>query len=141
FIINNPVSGVFAPAGGIFFNGSTGTDDLQLLGGTATTVEHVFTNANDGFVKYNGTTAITYTGLNPIVDTIASTNRTFTYNGSNETIGLTDAAGSASTIVSTLGESVTFANLSSPSGLLLIQSTTGTDTINLSSIDPAFDGN
>uniref|UniRef100_UPI0030D83D28 beta strand repeat-containing protein n=1 Tax=uncultured Gimesia sp. TaxID=1678688 RepID=UPI0030D83D28 len=65
-VINNPAGSLFDPSGGIFFNGEGNTgvgDTLEILGGLATTVEHRFTNANDGSVFFNGegVATITYT--------------------------------------------------------------------------------
>ena len=40
--------------------------------GSATEVEHIFTNEHDGFVKYDGeaTSTLTYTGLEPVIDKV-----------------------------------------------------------------------
>ncbi len=135
-------AGVFAPSGGVFFNGGAGGDSLEILDGEATTVEHVFTNASDGFIHYNGspTPNITYTGLAPIDDTIVAVDRIFTFTGAEETITLSNDTITAgnSHIVSTLGESVSFAN---PTGSLTIDTTVtaGADAINVQGLDGAFD--
>ncbi|MEQ9069596.1 MAG: hypothetical protein RLO18_22875, partial [Gimesia chilikensis] len=98
-IINNPAGGLFDPVNGINFNGGTGGetlgDTLQILGGTAATVEHQFVDNNNGSVFFNGegTATITYTGLEPIDDTITATNRIFTFTGAAETITLSDDGG------------------------------------------------
>jgi hypothetical protein len=132
-VINNPGGDVFAPSLGSTFNGGTGGegtpgfnpdgDKLFINGGATASVEHVFTNLNDGSVNYNGTTAITYTGLEPISDTITAATRTFTFNGGSETIVLADGGGS---ITSTAGETVTFTN---PTSSLIINAGTGDDTV------------
>lgn len=133
--VRNPAAGVYDPAGGITFNGNDGADTLELLGGTATTIEHQFVNNSDGSVFYNGeaTATVVYTGLAPVIDTIAATNRIFTFTGGAETIDVTDAAAvGQTTIDSTLGESVSFV---SPSAQLTINAGTGDDTINITGID------
>jgi hypothetical protein len=72
---------VFAPSSGVFSTAGLNTttpvhnpagDSLEILGGTATSVEHRLANASDGSVRYNGsgTDNISYTGLEPIDDTI-----------------------------------------------------------------------
>ncbi|MCA8989307.1 MAG: hypothetical protein KDA78_16785, partial [Planctomycetaceae bacterium] len=99
-------------------------DQLNMTGGSFTNVTYDFDNANDGSINYDGST-ITYTGLEPITDTTTATNRTFEFNGAEETITLSDdsnADDGVSFIDSTLGESVTFNN---PTGLLTINTTTG----------------
>ncbi|MCA9051283.1 MAG: hypothetical protein KDA89_21245, partial [Planctomycetaceae bacterium] len=63
--IHNPTGSVFAPSGGISFDGGDGADSLEILGGTAMQVEHRFTNNSDGFVFYDAgsTAAISYLNL------------------------------------------------------------------------------
>uniref|UniRef100_UPI0030D8FB47 LamG-like jellyroll fold domain-containing protein n=1 Tax=uncultured Gimesia sp. TaxID=1678688 RepID=UPI0030D8FB47 len=65
--VTNPAGGLLDPVDGLIFNGGTGGetlgDTLEILGGTAGTVEHHFTNDNDGSVFFNGegVATITYT--------------------------------------------------------------------------------
>ncbi|MEQ8855829.1 LamG-like jellyroll fold domain-containing protein, partial [Gimesia sp.] len=152
FRINNPVTGYADPVGGIFFNGGTGGEDgdgdvLQILGGTATTVEHQFANANDGSIFFDGevTSTITYTGLEPIIDTITATDRIFSYTGAAETITLADdgdVGDGESQINSTLGEIVVFAH---PTGTLTINTEvaggSGADTVIVNAVDSTFTAN
>ncbi|MBI1918453.1 MAG: DUF4394 domain-containing protein, partial [Planctomycetes bacterium] len=77
--VNNPAGGLFAPAGGIFYNGGQpngppGGDSLQVLGGAHTSETHTF--LPDGPDGHNGTLALvngavtanyTYTGLEPVL--------------------------------------------------------------------------
>ena len=145
-------SDLFDPTDGIFFNGQgntvAGGDTLQIVGGDATTVEHEFTNASDGFVLYDSetTATITYTGLEPITDTIAATNRIFTFTGGLETITLEDDGDlddHESRISSSLGEAVTFNH--NPLSLvnLTIDTTAGggADTVEIEGVDGEFDAN
>jgi fibronectin type 3 domain-containing protein len=152
--IHNPGGGLFAPIGGVDYNGGPNTtvpvtnpfgDSLEILGGAAASVEHEFTNDNDGFVYYNGagTATITYTGLEPITDTIMAGDRTFTFTGGAETITLSDdgvVANGQSQIDSSLGESVVFTN---PTGTLTIDVTltAGADAIHLEGLDSLFNAN
>ncbi|WP_417394712.1 LamG-like jellyroll fold domain-containing protein, partial [Gimesia chilikensis] len=152
FRINNPVAGYADPVGGIFFNGGTGGEDgdgdvLQILGGTATTVEHQFANANDGSIFLDGevTSTITYTGLEPIIDTITATDRIFSYTGAAEIITLADdgdVGDGESQINSTLGENVVFAH---PTDTLTINTEvaggSGADTVIVNAVDSTFTAN
>ncbi len=141
--VNYGASGGFF-AKNITFNGGNQTgspgDVLVLddapVAPTFTTITHSFTNNSDGSVNIDGTT-IAYTGLEPVTDNLDAANRVFTFTGANETITLT-AAGAQSQLDSTLGESVLFTH---PTTSLTINSTNGTDTINLSSIGSPFNAN
>ncbi|MEQ8852381.1 hypothetical protein, partial [Gimesia sp.] len=143
FTIINPTGSLFAPVNGITFNGGTGDetngDKLEILGGSATSVEHSFTNDSDGTVFYNGaaTATITYTGLEPIIDTIIAADRVFTFTAGIETISVNDAGPAGQTLIdSTFGESVRFVN---PTESLTINSNVGADTIEINGLDAAFD--
>ncbi|QDU49563.1 golvesin C-terminal-like domain-containing protein [Gimesia panareensis] len=150
-IINNPVGGLFDPPFGIFYNGQGNTgvgDTLEIVGGTAGSVEHEFTNDNDGFVYYNGspTASITYTGLEPISDTILANDRTFSFTGGAETITLSDDGGvgnGQSQIDSDLfGESVTYLNATNN---VIINTEVaggfGADTVIVNAVDSLFSAN
>ncbi|MEZ6132264.1 MAG: hypothetical protein R3C59_26685 [Planctomycetaceae bacterium] len=133
------VGGDPVPSGGLFFHGGNQGiigDSVVLTNGTAATIEHTFQNANDGSVSIDGS-LITYTGLEPVVDNLNAADRIFTFTGGAETIDLSDDAipgDGFSLIDSTLGESVAFLN---PTGSLTINAGTGSDVINLVSIDTA----
>ncbi|MDX1948441.1 MAG: LamG-like jellyroll fold domain-containing protein [Pirellulaceae bacterium] len=118
-------------------NPTTGPGDSLSLtgGGTFGSIAHTFTNASTGTIGISGNGLISYTGLEPITDNLGATNRVFTFNGGAETVTLVDAAGSAMTIDSTLGESVTFAN---PTSSLTVNLGTGNDTLTISSVDAAY---
>jgi len=144
-VIHHPVEGLFAPVDGILFEGGDQTfaDTLEILGGNATSVEHHFTNENDGSIFYNGqtTAAITYTGLEPVLDTTVATDRSFTFTGGAETITLSDdgvVANNISRIDSDLfGEVVTFLNAT---GNVIIKTTdgTGSDNVHIEGVDENF---
>ncbi|QDT27885.1 hypothetical protein Enr10x_32210 [Gimesia panareensis] len=144
--IQNPVGGLFNPVDGIVFEGGSGGetagDSLEILRGVATSVEHRFIDESSGSILYDGnsTATISYTGLEPVLDMIDATNRSFTFTGGIESITLSDDAvadDDRSLIDSTLGESVTFLH---PTGTLTINTEAGnTDTVNLNALDSSFD--
>ncbi|MGZ0167022.1 MAG: beta strand repeat-containing protein, partial [Planctomycetales bacterium] len=68
----NNTGGPLGLLNGVEFNGGTGSDTLETLGGTATDVIHTFANASDGSITID-TFGLTYTGLEPILDTITAT--------------------------------------------------------------------
>ncbi|MDA0809399.1 MAG: hypothetical protein O3B68_15490 [Planctomycetota bacterium] len=114
---------------GIEFNGQGGSDTLEILNGTATTVAHNFTNANDGSITTDAF-VFDYTGLEPILDTITATTRTFTFAGTDDDITLSDLGGGMSRIESvSSSETVDFAN---PTTTLTINGGDGADTVDAS---------
>uniref|UniRef100_UPI003A91A19C LamG-like jellyroll fold domain-containing protein n=1 Tax=Gimesia sp. TaxID=2024833 RepID=UPI003A91A19C len=148
--ITNPGGGLVNPVNGITYHGGTGGqttgDTLEILGGVATSVLHTFENANDGSVSFNGetTATITYTGLEPISDTIAAGNRTFSYLGGAEAITLSDFGGAnddVSVISSTLGEAVNFNHNTLTSITIITTDGSGADTVNINSVDGNFSSN
>ncbi|MCL4205578.1 MAG: hypothetical protein KJ000_24115 [Pirellulaceae bacterium] len=147
FIIVNPPDGVFTLDNQIFFHGGTGGegspqgnpegDRLEIVGGTATTVDHDLTNATDGFVYFNGTLAISYTELEQIVDTIEAEDRQFALPDSeNPDVTLQDHAdGGQMELSGSTFVDVVFAN---PSVTLTIDGGVMDDQIAVDSVDPAF---
>ena len=127
----------------IFYDGGDGGFDTLAIqgGGVGSMVTHTFVNASDGSVDFDGST-IAYVGLEPVDDNLGAIDRVFNFTGGSESITLSDAVGTpgSSMIVSTLGESVTFAN---PVNSLTIgvTPTAGADTINVEGVDAAFDAN
>jgi hypothetical protein len=89
FIIIHPNTTVFAPVNGIRFNGGTGGENslggnspgdlLELCGGWVNQVSYSITSALDGVISYNGHPVITYTGVEPMIDTIATNERDFVW--------------------------------------------------------------
>jgi hypothetical protein len=146
--IHNPAGGVFAPAAGVFYDGGPNTtvpthnpygDSLEILGGAAATVEHVFTNAGDGFIHYNGSPApdISYTGLEPIVDTTVAGHRIFTFNDDPQTIVISDAGVAGQTkIDSNSAEQVTFAN---PTASMAVNAGDGGNVIHVAGLGSSLD--
>ena len=139
-IIQNPTKTVFDPVSGITFNGGAGDDELEILDGTANSVEYEFLNEQDGNIYFNGESIATliFTGLEPITDTISASNRIFTYTGSDETIVLYSGSSDVSSrINSTLGELVRFNN---PKATLTINANDPSDQIKIHGLSTGFTG-
>jgi hypothetical protein len=124
--------------GSDMFDGGADADSITTGTGTVTSVTHTFVSNSDGSFGVDAET-VTYTNIEPIADNLDATNRIFTFTGGAETISLTDdgdVGDGQSMIDSTLGEVVTF---NDPSATLTINSGSGSDTINLTSLDSTFD--
>jgi hypothetical protein len=87
--IDNQAGGLFAPANGIAFNGGTGGNALEDLGGSATsgsfTPNPTGAPQNAGTVTHTNATdtqTITFTGLSPHTDTVSEP--TFTVNATDD---------------------------------------------------------
>ena len=142
-IINHPLGGLFNPSGGVHFDGGTGGEDgpgdeMELLGGTADVFEHLPVSAGNGSIRYDGsaTDCITYTGLEPIVSTIASFTVRLTHSPTGETITVVSGGPGATTVSSAAAESITFRN---PRDLLVIDAgDTGDDTVDVQGLGTGF---
>jgi len=157
-IINNPAGGLFAPAGGVFFDGGTQTgapgDRLEVLGGAHTTQTHNFgpagANGNSGAIALvqGGTTAtINYTGLEPILVN-AGTPADVIFNlpaGPNTDVVLGDDGGAGDPdgvqdagLSAISGSTFEYTQFANPSNSLAVNSGNGGDTITLQALDAGF---
>ena len=135
----NPIP---ATVTGLVFNGGSGTgsDTLTLTGGSVGSVTHTFASASSGTVVVDGMT-LTYSGLEPILDVLTATNRTFTFGNGNDVIMLNDSGVAGRSVISTsplTSETVAFAN---PTGTLTINTDViggGNDTVQLLGIGSGF---
>jgi len=123
-----------------FDGGSQTTSDSLTLTGNATyaTVAHTLTDATSGTIDVAGNSQFSYTGLEPVVDNLNATDRSFTFTSpGNETVTMTrgNSFDSMLLIDSTESESVAFAM---PSGSLTITATTGTDIVQIDGVDNGF---
>jgi autotransporter-associated beta strand protein len=129
------------PVGGMTFNGggqvsTNPADRIVLQNGSATNVNHAFTNNSDGTINIDGS-VVTYTGLEPITDNLSVTDRVFTFTGAAENITISDDPGSLANVTridSSLGEHVDF---TTPTNSLRLV-TNGGDTGSINAFDPIF---
>ncbi|MFN5856670.1 MAG: beta strand repeat-containing protein, partial [Pseudanabaenaceae cyanobacterium] len=130
------------PTGGLTFNGGTQAtspngDKLALTGSNFTNTTYTYINENDGSINLDGK-VITYTGLEPIASTVNATNVILDYSTAAETITVTSANATQTTVDSTAGEITTFNNPTS--SLTISGGATGANTFNLNSISSGFAG-
>ncbi|MDB6138610.1 MAG: hypothetical protein JWO94_1682, partial [Verrucomicrobiaceae bacterium] len=133
-------SGNPIPTGGVNFDGNTGSNTLTV--GAAITTAATYTGAivpNAGSLQLAGavTGTINYSGVPAVIDNVIAADRAFNFTGSAKTVAVTDAGGGTLKVDSTSGQLVTFPT---PDGSLSINSGAGDDTINITSLDPAFHG-
>jgi len=168
--LTQPSGDFFNPLAGVTFNGGGQNGDGNVLGlpgvdgdtlqinppgagaVEADSITHRFDPASmppdgdDGLITIadltisDGTTTITYTGLEPVLDSLPAADRIFDFVAGAETITLSDdgdAGDGQSLIDSTLGESVTFAN---PSNSLTVQTGGGggADAAHIEGLDSLF---
>ncbi|MEM7086488.1 MAG: hypothetical protein AAF489_09915, partial [Bacteroidota bacterium] len=119
---------------------ASGGDILELTGGGSYDRSvHSFFNESDGWVLLDTgaflALAITYVGLEPVIDNLDVADREFTFTGGTETITLDDSGSLDNRIDSTLGESVDFSN---PTNSLTINVNTADDVLNIDGLDAAF---
>ena len=121
------------PAGGLVYHGN-GDGDFDVLNirdsaGNVTKLSHDFVNAHDGSVEIDGK-LVTYTGLEPIVDSETAINREFHFGDSDDivTIGDNGVTGDNRSKISSesSSESVDFVN---PSGSTSVNLGDGDNTL------------
>ena len=83
------------PVGGLSYygNGDGDADDLSVVDGSGQvlTVNHNFVNSHDGSVVIDGK-QISYTGLEPILDSVVAGSRSFVFGGDDDQVTLGDNA-------------------------------------------------
>ncbi len=125
----------------ISFHGGAGSDQVELDGGVFDAMDYTFVSENDGGISFSGPLgqfALTYTGLEPIMDNGLAGTRMFTFSGADDTITLADdgvPGDNKSFIDSDIGgEIVTFTN---PITSLTVNAGSGDDTIVFLGLDSA----
>ncbi len=130
-------------AGNLTFNGGgagADNDTLQLINGSATNIAYTFANAADGTITIDGAT-IEFTGLEPILDSLSTSNREFTFAGTDDVVTLADDGTSDNGLLTlssvSSSETVTFAN---PGTSLKVDLGEGADQLTVTSLDDGFTG-
>ncbi len=124
--INNPAGGLFAPSGGIDYNGGgQAGDTLQLLGGVGGAQTYFVGTTNppigagpgnntDGLIRFTGATPvdIRFTGLAPIIDTVLASSLTVVSTDAANNISVTNGSASRLLVNVDAFESIEFTNKS-----------------------------
>lgn len=125
------------------YNGEGGDDSLALQGSTANQVDHVFFNASDGTVVVDAASRaeLFYTGLEPIFDSIAATNRVFTFLDTPDEITLEDdgITGNGLSTIRSAGSSETV-NFTSLTEQVVVNAAGGNDSVTILVLDSLFTG-
>ncbi|MHC4880029.1 MAG: SdrD B-like domain-containing protein, partial [Planctomycetota bacterium] len=139
FAGGNPI-----PVNGVHFDGGSGsTDELELRGGSALSVEHEFHDASSGAVRAaigGQLSTITYTGLEPITDSLVAVDRVFTFGPAADAITLDDGPvtdDGRALIDSPNSELVDFAV---PSRRIIVNAGAGDDFVQVTGLDGLFTG-
>lgn len=125
------------PAGGVDVLGRSTTDILRLINGTATAVDHTFTNQTDGQVSVDGV-QVRYTGLDPITDSFSAVDRSFTFAGSDDAVSIVDIGGPDGFMRISSVSTSELVDFRIPTGTLQIDLGDGTNSLTVSSIDTGF---
>ena len=131
------------PDGGLFINGQGNSgspgDSLSLIGGNCDSQTFIPMNANDGSIDVDGQ-LITYTGLEPIYDTVSAVQMDIFITSAGNTINIVDGPGIGSfttTQINDAGtftfESIEFAN----KGKVTINGLDGSDIFNVNHPNPS----
>ena len=131
------------PSGGLTFNGGGQTtvppgDDLLVTGGSFGSVAYNATGSGAGNLVFDGSSTISFTGLEPVTVASASGTTTVSINdGLSHAAVFTAGPGAGNNTVTIDGglESLTFAN---PSAELIVQADAGSDTFTFTSLDSGF---
>ena len=130
-------------AADLTFNGNgdgSDNDTLEIQNGSAANIAYSFTNASDGAIEIDSGT-VTYTGLEPIIDSLTADHREFTFATTDDVVTLADDGTSDNGLLTlssvSSSETVTFANPSTSMGIHLGD---GADQLTVVSLDDGFAG-
>ena len=135
-----PLSDVTFNAGGQ----SSGGDTLALESGSYETITHSFANANDGSITLDDGSdprTVNYTGLEPISDNLAATDRVFDFGATSDDVTLSDGAATSDgvTRIESVSSSETV-DFATPTSSLTINTADGDDNVTLTDVDSTFAG-
>ena len=130
------------PGGVVITGGSQQTSDgdsLQLSGGSFGSVTHRFASASSGTITLETNAPISYSGLEPISDTLLSDDRVFEFGDGDDQVTVGDDSDNANGIsrISSAGTSETVDFQMAPLGRITIRTGAGDDQLTASDLDPS----
>lgn len=130
--------------GGLIFHGNDPVvglgDTLKIIGGDQGTVTYNYTNSHDGAVVLSNYGTISYTGLEPIINSGTATNVIFNLPAGTNDVTLSDDGTIGNNLSRLLGLSFETTYFANPTGSLTIQSGSVDDVIFVDDL-PDFDAN
>jgi Ca2+-binding RTX toxin-like protein len=134
----NLASGNPIPSGGVAFNGNNPTvspgDTLAIMGGNQGTVTYNYTNAHDGNVVMSSFGTVTYTGLEPIVNSGSASDIVFNLPPGSNAVTLGDDGTTANGLSRLSGSTFELTDFVSPSGSLTINRGSSSDTLTVNDL-------
>jgi cyclophilin family peptidyl-prolyl cis-trans isomerase len=141
FVIDCANGPPMMPGGLVITGGSQQTSDgdsLQLTGGNFDSVTHRFTSASSGSITIETNAPISYSGLEPISDTLLSDDRVFEFGDGDDQVTVGDDSDNANGIsrISSAGTSETVDFQMTPLGRITIRTGAGDDQLTALDLDP-----
>ncbi len=129
------------PGGVVITGGSQQTADGDLLSlhtGSFLSVTHRFTDASSGTITLETNAPISYSGLEPISDTLLANDRVFEFGNGDDQVTVGDDSDNANGIsrISSIASSGTVDFQMTPGGRIVIRGGNGNDQITAGDLDP-----
>jgi cyclophilin family peptidyl-prolyl cis-trans isomerase len=129
------------PGGVVITGGSQQTadgDSLSLHTGSFLSVTHRFTDASSGTITLETNAPISYSGLEPISDTLLANDRVFEFGNGDDQVTVGDDSDNANGIsrISSIASSGTVDFQMTPGGRIVIRGGNGNDQITAGDLDP-----
>ncbi len=127
------------PVGGLSYSGGdgSGSDSLRLGNGTVLQVGHVFESASSGQVIVDSRT-LTYAGLEPIVDELATDVRTMTFGNTADVVVLSDTGTGSDGLLRLDGDNSEQLDFLVPADAVTINLGAGDDQLRITSLEASF---
>ncbi len=126
------------PAGGMSYDGGTGTNAFTVENGTSASATDTFTNSTSGTLNL-GSDTITVANLSSIADTDTNTNETFNLpGGAKATLADDGTSNNGISQITSSNNTVIPTTYSDPSGSLTVATNGSSSTVQLAAMDNGF---
>jgi Ca2+-binding RTX toxin-like protein len=141
---DDSVSVDYDASGSVTVNGNSGSNTITVTGSAAQTVTHNFADSTNGTVLLNdgsSESTITYTEVGQVGDGVASTDRSFVFGSTGDTVTLGDDSqtGNNTLQISSATSSGTV-GFALPSGTITIRTGDGNDSVTVALLEAAYGG-